>query len=48
MLLIAEQNQKDFTKGTVCYADKLKNVEVMIDVSNPRAMIIASRDKVIF
>lgn len=45
-LIVIHQTAKDFTKGKIEYIDQLKNVEVVIDQSNPRALIIASKVKV--
>jgi hypothetical protein len=45
-LIIVEQDVQDLSKARIIYTDKLKDVEVMIDLSNPRALVVASKLKV--
>ena len=44
--MIVEKDPIDETRGRVIYQDKLKDVEVMIDLSNPRVLVLASKTKV--
>jgi len=46
-IIIAEQAKDDFTQGFIKYIDKLKFTELMIDVSDPRLLMIASKSKVL-